>query len=154
MGENGKNLRLRGSYIVKVDDSGRIKIPEEFRDIIEDNYGKKLYITSIDGECILVYPLPVWEEIEEKISKLPSAHPSVTKYRDRTSYFGNTTQIDSKGRILVPPLLREKGQINGQVIILGSVNYLKIWNKEIFEKKILVEPLTIEDLKALSEFGI
>jgi len=154
MGEIGKNSRLRGGQIVKVDDSGRVKIPEEFREIIENNYGKELYITSIDGKHILIYPLPVWEEIEEKIIKLSSVHPLVTRYKDRTSYFGNTVQIDSKGRILVPPLLREKAQINGEVIILGNINYLVVWNKEVFERKLELEPLTEEDLKTLAELGI
>ncbi|MCP2520101.1 division/cell wall cluster transcriptional repressor MraZ [Candidatus Aminicenantes bacterium AC-708-M15] len=154
MGKIGKNFYLRGSQPVKVDENGRVRIPEKFREIIESQYGKELFITSIDGKNILVYPLKVWEKIEAKVTKLSFFHPSITKFKERTSYFGNIITIDSKGRILVPPLLREKAQINGEVIVLGSINHLVIWNKEIFEKKLELEPITMEDLKTLSEFGI
>ncbi len=154
MGRTGKVNRLRGSYIVKVDDGGRIKIPEEFRNIIEGNYGKELFITSLNGEYVQVYPLSIWEKIEEKVYSAPSTDPSVSKFIESTNYYGKTTQIDPKGRILIPPLLREKSQLNGEVIILGSQSYLRIWNKEIFEKKRAEEPITVEDLKVLSQLGI
>jgi MraZ protein len=154
MGRTGNKNRLRGSYIVKVDDGGRIKIPEEFRNIIETNYGKEVFVTSLNGEYVQVYPIKIWEKIEERIFNAPSTNPSVVKFIERTSYYGKTTQIDPKGRILIHPLLRQKSQLNGEVIILGSQNSLRIWNKTIFEKRRMEEPITIEDLKVLSEFGI
>ena len=154
MGITGNKKRLRGSYIVKVDDGGRIKIPEEFRNIIETNYGKEVFVTSLNGEYVQVYPVKIWEKIEERIFNAPSTNPSVVKFIERTSYYGKTTQIDPKGRILIHPLLRQKSQLNGEVIILGSQNSLRIWNKTIFEKRRMEEPITIEDLKVLSEFGI
>ncbi|MFQ6083617.1 MAG: division/cell wall cluster transcriptional repressor MraZ [Candidatus Aminicenantia bacterium] len=154
MGENGKIEMLRGSYTVKVDEGGRIKIPEEFRSIIEKNYGKELFITSVNGVMVQVFPLPVWEKIEEKLHNAPSMEPAIIKYIELTSYYGKTSQMDQKGRILIHPHLREKTQLNSEVIILGSQSHLRIWNKELFGKKIDREPLTLEDFKALSVFGI
>ena len=63
----GKVRRFRGSYELKLDDRGRIKIPSKYLSVLEEQYGKELYITSINGDRVFLYPLEVWEAIEQSI---------------------------------------------------------------------------------------
>src|SRR5688572_2249406 len=97
---------LRGNATATMDDKGRFKLPVQFRDYIADAWGSDFYVTSFEGESVQVYPLPVWQEIEERLAKLPSQNPTKKKFVDRTSYYGQLASLDKSGRILIPALLR------------------------------------------------
>ncbi|MEE3202047.1 MAG: division/cell wall cluster transcriptional repressor MraZ, partial [Acidobacteriota bacterium] len=66
---------LRGNFCARIDDKGRLKIPTAFRALIGGKYGEALYVTSVTGESVRIYPMPVWLGIEEKLAKVPSTHP-------------------------------------------------------------------------------
>ena len=145
---------LRGNQPATVDDKGRIKIPTSFRSTIRDTYGAEVFLTSIDGDNVRVYPLPVWAAIEDRINKIPAMNPARQKFMDRVNYFGHVTTMDKQGRVLVPALLREEAQMTGEVVVMGQMDYLVVWNHEIFRGRMESEPLTHEDLEKLSELGI
>ena len=63
-------MSLRGSYSARIDDRNRLKIPAEFRRFIESNWGNELFITSLDGTEARIYPLPVWQDFEERLRSL------------------------------------------------------------------------------------
>ena len=71
-----EELMLRGNAPATIDEKGRLKVPTVFRAEIEDSWGGDFYVTSLTGESVLVYPLPIWQEIEEKLAKLPSLNPT------------------------------------------------------------------------------
>ncbi len=145
---------LRGNSPARIDEKGRLKIPAVFRADIEDSWGSDFYITSMTGESAWIYPLNVWQEIEERLAKLPSLHPTKKKFLDRTNYYGQLTSMDKQGRVLIPPLLREAADVLGEVAVLGCLNYLDVWNNETFKKGMEDQPLTDEDLQVLSELGV
>ena len=145
---------LRGNSPARIDEKGRLKIPALFRADIEDSWGSDFYITSMTGESAWIYPLNVWQEIEERLAKLPSLHPTKKKFLDRTNYYGQLTSMDKQGRVLIPPLLREAAGVVGEVAVLGCLNYLDVWNNETFKKGLEDQPLTDEDLQVLSELGV
>ena len=145
---------LRGNSPARIDEKGRLKIPVVFRADIEDSWGSDFYITSMTGESAWIYPLNVWQEIEERLAKLPSLHPTKKKFLDRTNYYGQLTSMDKQGRVLIPPLLREAAGVVGEVAVLGCLNYLDVWNNETFKKGLEDQPLTDEDLQVLSELGV
>ena len=145
---------LRGNSPARIDEKGRLKIPAVFRADIEDSWGSDFYITSMTGESSWIYPLNVWQEIEERLAKLPSLHPTKKKFLDRTNYYGQLTSMDKQGRVLIPPLLREAAGVVGEVAVLGCLNYLDVWNNETFKKGLEDQPLTDEDLQVLSELGV
>src|SRR5690348_16744997 len=97
---------LRGNAPATIDEKGRLKIPSIFRVYIEESCGSDFYITSLSGESVLVYPLPIWQEIEERLAKLPSLNPTKKKFLDRTNFFGQVVAADKSGRILIPTTLR------------------------------------------------
>ncbi len=145
---------LRGSFTATIDDKGRLKIPASFRSVIEQEHGSRLYVTSVTGESVRIYPLPVWEGLEAKLSRMPSTHPVRKRFFDRVSYFGQPAEFDAQGRVLIPPRLRESAGMNGAVDVLGQYDFLEVWNHERFLAKLQREPFTEEDARVLAEFGI
>jgi len=145
---------LRGNHSARIDDKGRLKVPSAFRSLIEEKYGTQLFVTSTDGESVRVYPLPVWQEIEARLAAMPSTHPARRRFLDRVNYFGQIAELDAQGRVLVHPRLRDSAAISGDVDVLGVLTYLDVWNHERFAARIASNPLTDDDLNALSAAGI
>jgi MraZ protein len=145
---------FRGSAPAKIDDKGRLKIPTDFRRLIEERYGPELFVTSVLGDSALIYPLPVWEEIEARLSAVPSTDRAKSRYLERVSYFGQQVRIDVQGRILMPQLLRERADMNGDVVVSGQLDHLVVWNHDRFLSRLDEQPFTDEDFRALSERGI
>ena len=145
---------LRGSAPTRIDDKGRLKIPTLFRGLIQDQKGSDVFVTSVTGEFVRIYPMPVWLEIEEKLGKMPSTHPARVRYLERVNYFGQPGELDTQGRILIPYRLRESAAMSGEVDVLGQYNLLEVWNHDRFLTKLQHDPYTDDDARALSEFGI
>lgn len=145
---------FRGNAPARIDDKGRLKVPNAFRSLLENKYGRELYVTSVSGEYVRVYPMPVWLELEEKLAKMPAGHPSRLRFLERVSYYGQQTELDVQGRVLIPTRLRESATMSGDVDVLGQYNLLEVWNHDRIVGKMQREPFTDDDARALSEFGI
>ncbi len=145
---------LRGSSPTRIDDKGRLKIPTDFRRLVEERYGPDLFVTSIHGDSALIYPLPVWEGIEAKLQAVPSADRAKERFLARVNYYGQQVHLDVQGRILIPQLLRESAGMNGEVVVSGQLDHLVVWNHERFLKRLDEERLTDEDFRALTQYGI
>ena len=145
---------LRGNAPATIDEKGRLKVPSIFRAEIEDSWGGDFYVTSLTGESVLIYPLPIWQDIEERLAKLPSLNPTKKKFLDRTNYYGQLTSLDKSGRVLIPTLLRESARMAGEVAVLGNLNYLEVWNHERFLERLKKDDFTVDDNETLSKLGI
>ncbi len=146
---------LRGNHPARVDDKGRLKIPNGFRVLIEQQYGAELFVTSVTGDYVRVYPMAVWLEVERRLAEVPSANPSKQRFLDRVNFFGQTVAMDKQGRLVLPQLLRASAAMAGEVSVLGLQNHLAVWNlKRLTERLFKKEPFTDEDGRVLSGFGI
>jgi MraZ protein len=145
---------FRGNAPARIDDKGRLKVPNAFRSLLEAKYGRELFLTSLSGEFVRIYPMPVWLELEEKLGQMPSTHPSKLRFQDRVNYFGQTADLDTQGRVIIPVRLREAATMTGDVDVLGQYRYLDVWNHDRFLAKMQRDAYTDEDARALSEFGI
>lgn len=145
---------LRGNYAAKIDDKGRLKIPNAFRALVEGKHGADVFVTSLTGEYVRIYPMPVWMALEESLSRVPSTHPARLKFLDRANYYGQTAAIDTQGRVLLHSRLRDAAGMTGEVDVFGQYEYLDVWNHERFVAKLQREPYTDDDARALSAFGI
>jgi MraZ protein len=145
---------FRGNAPARIDDKGRLKVPNAFRSLLESKYGRDLFLTSLTGEYVRIYPMPVWLETEEKLGKVPSSHPARLRYLDRISYFGQAGELDAQGRVIIPVRLRDSATMVGDVDVLGLYNCLDVWNHDRFLTKLQREPYSDDDARALSEFGI
>ena len=145
---------LRGNAPAKIDDRGRLKVPAAFRAEIQQEHWRELYVTSLTGDSVRIYPMPVWLETERRLALMPSTHPARMKFLDRVNFYGQTAEIDEQGRVLIQPRLRDSAQMTGEVDVLGQQNFLEVWNHERFVAKLTRDPFTDDDAKALADFGI
>lgn len=145
---------LRGSATARIDDKGRLKLPNAFRAVIERDFGREVFITSLTGTSVLIYPMPVWIEIERKVAAMPSTHPARRKYLDRVNYFGQATELDPQGRLIIQPRLRDGAQMKGEVDVIANANYLEVWNSERIKARLHDEPWTDRDGHDIAGFGV
>jgi transcriptional regulator MraZ len=145
---------FRGNHPARVDEKGRLKVPAEFKRVIDEKYAQRFYITSLDGIVAQVYPFEEWERIEQKLAALSTYNPTKKKFLNRVNYYGQVVEMDGQGRLLVPQILRESAQLRGEVAVLGNLTYLEVRNLEAFRKEISEQAFTDEDTKTLDELGI
>ena len=145
---------LRGSALTRVDDKGRLKIPTVFRASFQDVKGPDVFVTSVTGESVRIYPMPVWLDVEQRLLKMPASHPSRGKFLDRVSYYGQTSELDTQGRIVIPQLLRDSASMVGDARVFGKLDYLEVWNEERFAQKLARDQWTDDDGTRLAEHGI
>jgi MraZ protein len=145
---------FRGNHPTRVDEKGRLKVPAEFKRLIDEKYGTQFYITSLDGKVAQVYPFEEWQRIEEKLAKLSNFNSTKKKFLNRTNYYGQLVEIDGQGRVLIPALLRDSAEIKGEVAVVGNLTYLEVQSIEVYKKDIEENPFTSDDEKTLDELGI
>jgi len=143
-------MKLRGNCPAKVDEKGRLKIPAVFLDALKE-YGSQFYITSTTGESARIYPMKVWSEIEDKLARVSSQNRAKRKFLMRTSYFGQTVELDGQGRVLVPAVLRESAQMKGEVDVFGNLDYLEVMNHTSVLEDLKKATYTEDDDKALED---
>jgi len=145
---------LRGNHPARIDDKGRLKIPNGFRAFIESQFGVELFVTSIDGERVLLYPMARWVEIERKLAALPSTSPAKVRFLEQVNFYGQVVTLDKQGRAVLPQMLRVSAGMTGDVSVLGMQDHLEVWNQKRLLERFKKQPFTEDDAKALAEHGI
>ena len=145
---------FRGNHPTRVDEKGRLKVPAEFKRVIDEKYASQFYITSLDGKVAQIYPFEEWERIEQKLAGLSTFNPTKRKFLERVNYWGQQVEMDGQGRLLMPQLLRDAAQIKGEVAVLGNLTFLEVRNLQVFRKQIEEQQFTPEDESTLDELGI
>ena len=97
---------FRGNHPTRIDEKGRLKVPADFKRLVDELYGPKFFITSKDGKRAELYPMKEWERIEDALAKAPSS-AAKKKFLDVTNYYGQVVEMDAQGRLLIPQLLRK-----------------------------------------------
>ena len=146
---------FRGNRPATVDAKGRLKVPADFLALLNEHYGAEVFVTSLDGECALIYPMPVWREIEERLRTRGDLDPIKRKFMDQVGYYGLDAELDAQGRVLIPQRLRARANTLGKVDVLGKDRYLEAWNHETLQSRIETNRLTDEERAVLArEVGI
>ena len=129
---------FRGNYQLTMDAKGRLAVPKKYRDGLEVESGLKMVITTGQYEdCLVVYPLPEWQRIEERLRQHPDLRPEADdEARAKAEWtnrlvIGNATDcdIDSHGRLLIPPPLRAHAQLEKQVRMVGGSEKFELWDE-------------------------
>ncbi|HQN41185.1 MAG TPA: division/cell wall cluster transcriptional repressor MraZ [Pseudomonadales bacterium] len=126
-------MAFRGIAQISLDPKGRIAIPARFRDQLLACGGAGLVVTiDTQQSCLQLFPLPEWEVLQEKISALPSFNPATRRIQRLLLGHANDVEMDTAGRILLPPLLREYANLEKSkpVILLGQGNRFEIWAED------------------------
>jgi MraZ protein len=145
---------FRGNHPTRIDEKGRLKVPAEFKRVIDEKYGLKFYITSLDGKVAQMYPFEEWERIEQKLASLSTFNPTKKKFLSRVNFYGQEVEMDGQGRLLIPQLLRQSADIKGEVAVMGNLTYLEVRNLEALQTEVVEEKFTTEDEETLNKLGI
>lgn len=121
---------FRGSFEHAIDDKGRLSIPARYREILKRRRERELVLVDLLFDtCIAAYPSKAWQQIEQN---LLSKGNSDKRFRDYVRFISARaveSPVDSQGRILIPPQLREKADLRRDVVIIGVLDKIEIWNK-------------------------
>jgi MraZ protein len=133
-----------------VDKVGRLKLPAEFRSVVDEHHDTTFFITSTDGRTIQIYPMREWMKLEERLLAHSTLNPAVNKFLTLHSYYGEVTEMDARGRLLLPRRLRESAKITDDVVVFGKLTHLCVADRDQFKRDILAEhALSPDDLVLL-----
>jgi MraZ protein len=145
---------FRGNHPVRVDDKGRLKLPADFKRVVDERYGTQFYVTSKDGKRAEIYPLKEWQNIEAKLALVPNSNPAKKKFLERTNYYGHAAEMDGQGRLLLPQILRESARLDGDTAVFGMQDHLEVVNHDEFKQGMESDPWTEADDQKISDLGI
>ena len=124
---------FRGVALLNLDSKGRLAVPAKFRDAIAARCSGHLVITADSDRCLLIYPQPDWEPIEQKLMALSSFNTQIRELQRRLVGYAEDVVMDATGRILVPPALRRFAQLEKAAMLVGQGNKFELWNKDNWE---------------------
>jgi MraZ protein len=145
--------RFRGGFPATVDVKGRVKLPARLREQMEESFGREVYVCSFFPHELRIYPLPVWETIEERLLGKPAMKPAVLKLIERVNY-GQLLEMDDHGRIVIPALLREMVDVEGDVVVSGRINHLAINRRERAAAVLQDHGLSDDELEELAQLDL
>jgi len=121
---------FRGVAQLNLDSKGRLAVPSKFRDALAARCSGHLVITADSDRCLLIYPQPDWEPIEQKLMALSSFNAQIRELQRRLVGYAEDVVMDATGRILVPPALRRFAQLEKEAVLVGQGNKFELWNKD------------------------
>lgn len=127
---------FRGIAQLNLDSKGRLAVPARHRDSLLERCGGHLVVTADADHCLLVYPLPDWEIIQQKLEALSNLDPRVRDLQRRLIGFAIDVDMDGAGRILISPALRQFAQLEKSVVLVGQGRKFELWNKDKWEQLI------------------
>jgi MraZ protein len=120
---------LRGVNTLNLDAKGRLAVPMRYRETLARHCNGQMVMTVDRDHCLLLYPLPDWEEIERKLTKLPSFNKQARRLQRLLIGHATEVELDGAGRILVPPPLREFAGLDKTAVLIGQGNKFELWNE-------------------------
>ena len=126
---------FRGVNKLAVDTKGRLAMPTRYRERLAEVCAAQLVITIDTDRCLLIYPLPEWQEIERKLMQLPSFNKTARRLQRLLVGHATEVELDGQGRLLLPPPLREFAGIDKQAVLIGQGNKFELWDEGRWESQ-------------------
>ncbi len=126
---------FRGVNHVTLDAKGRLAIPTRFRQQLADCCNGHVVVTVDRDHCLLLYPLPDWEEIERKLVRLPSLNPQARRLQRLLIGHATELDIDGNGRVLLPQPLRDFAELEKHIVMIGQGNKFELWNEDTWNQR-------------------
>lgn len=134
VGAKPMKAMFRGSNQLTLDAKGRMVMPTEHRELLQERCGGKLVVTIEKLQCLLIYPFPVWEEVERKIMRLPTMNVHARQLQQMVVGNAKVLDLDSHGRILLPAELREFAFLTRDAVLVGQGTRFELWDETRWKK--------------------
>ena len=121
---------FRGATSLNLDVKGRLAIPAKHRDALQTQCAGHLVVTAHPHRCLLLYPQPAWEPIQAKMMALSSFDKQSSNLQRLLVGHAEDLELDSTGRLLVPPVLREYSGLDKQAMLVGQGSHFELWNMD------------------------
>lgn len=121
---------FRGVTNLNLDAKGRMAMPSRYRDRLLECCGGQLVVTVDRDGCLLIYPLPEWERVEQDVADLPSMQKGVKEFKRLLLGYATELDLDAQGRILLPAPLRDVAKLDRHAVLAGQGNKFELWNEE------------------------
>ncbi|WP_060528315.1 division/cell wall cluster transcriptional repressor MraZ [endosymbiont of Ridgeia piscesae] len=125
---------FRGVSALNLDAKGRMAIPTRYRERLVESCASQLVITVDKDRCLLIYPEPVWEEIEQKLKALPSFNRAARNLQRLYIGHAHDLEMDAQGRILLPTELRKFANLQKRVALVGQGDRFELWDEETWNR--------------------
>ncbi len=127
---------FRGINAINIDGKGRLAVPTRYRDALMEHDSGSLVVT-IDTEetCLLLYTARQWQLIENNLQKLPSFNAAARRIQRLLIGHATDVELDSNGRLLLPPLLREYAKLDKRVVLIGQGNKFEVWDEGLWQSR-------------------
>jgi MraZ protein len=146
---------FRGRFEHAIDDKGRLSIPAKYREILKRRRERELVLVDLLFHAyIAAYPIKTWEQIEQNLLSKGNSDKQFWEYARLISAGAVESTIDSQGRILIPPQFREKAELRRDVVIVGVLDKIEIWNRERWTSFFAQKRAPEEHAGKLAELGI
>ena len=129
-------MAFRGVDTINLDGKGRFSFPTKYRADLKEHCDCKLVVTANREGCLVVYPLPLWEQVEESLTKLPQLHKSAMRLKRFILGHASQCDLDGHGRILLPEKLREFAKLDKKIVLCSLVDRFEIWAEESWEENV------------------
>jgi len=121
---------FRGATELTLDSKGRLVLPTRYRERVAERCGGKLILTiHPGGECLLIYPLPDWEELERKLMRLPNLRPDAQRVQRLLVGHAADLELDAHGRMLLPANLRDFAGLSRDAVLIGQGSHFELWDE-------------------------
>jgi MraZ protein len=154
VGKNGEKSQtrrkkmFRGQFTYSIDSKNRIAIPAKLRKHIASEANDTFVMTRGLSNCIDLYPLDEWQKIEEKLLQLNSFQPDDARFLRMFVQFASEDVMDGQSRIMIPNSLIEYATIDKEVLILGALKKIEVWNPKVYEDYLTQSQQTYEEIAA------
>jgi MraZ protein len=119
-----------------LDAKGRIVLPARYRERLAEICQSQLVVTiDTDQPCLLIYPLPEWESIEEKIEALPSFNPTTRRIQRLLIGHATEVEVNASGRLLLSNPLREYARLGSKVVLIGQGKKFELWDEALWNER-------------------
>jgi len=125
---------FRGVAQLSLDSKGRLTVPSRYREALLVRCAGRLVITADFDKCLLLYPLPDWEPIQQKLMGLSSLNPRIRDLQRQLIGYAEDIAMDAAGRVLVSPALREFAALEKNAMLVGQGNKFELWDKQKWEQ--------------------
>lgn len=126
---------FRGVNSINLDPKGRVAIPTRYRSELQDSCDGQLVLTVDRDKCLLLYPLPEWEEIEKRLIRLPALNPQARRLQRLLIGHATECEMDSQGRVLVAEPLRKFAGLDKRVVLIGQGNKFEVWDEDVWNSR-------------------